>query len=85
MDMKAYSLDLRQKLLRACDQPFGSQRPIASLCGVSQSFVEKLRRRRRTSGLGSCGAAPGANAVGPHPRPGRDMGAPSPAGDDTGA
>ncbi len=48
--MKAYSLDLRQKILRAYDQRLGSQRAIAALFGVSQSFVEKLLRRRRTSG-----------------------------------
>jgi hypothetical protein len=39
--MKAYSLDLRQKILRACDHRLGSQRNIAMLFGVSQSFVEK--------------------------------------------
>lgn len=48
--MKAYSLDLRDKILRACDQRFASQRAIATLFGVSLSFVEKLVRRRRTSG-----------------------------------
>jgi transposase len=48
--MKAYSLDLRQKILRAYDQRLGSQRAIATLFGVSQSFVEKLLRRRRTNG-----------------------------------
>ena len=48
--MKAYSVDLRAKILRACDQRFGSQRAIATLFGVSQSFVEKLLRRRRMSG-----------------------------------
>jgi transposase len=48
--MKAYSLDLRQKILRAYDQRLGSQRAIAALFGVSPSFVEKLLRRRRTSG-----------------------------------
>ena len=48
--MKAYSLDLRQKILRACDQGLGSQRAIATLFGVSLSFVEKLLRRRRTTG-----------------------------------
>jgi transposase len=50
MDMKAYSLDLRQKILRAYDQRLGSQRAVAALFGVSQSFVEKLLRRRRTTG-----------------------------------
>ena len=44
--MKAYSLDPRQKILRACDERFGSQQAIAALFGVSQSFVEKLLRRR---------------------------------------
>jgi transposase len=48
--MKAYSLDLRQKILRAYDQQLGSQRALAALFGVSQSFVEKLLRRRRTTG-----------------------------------
>jgi transposase len=48
--MKAYSLDLRQKILRASEQGLGSQRAIAALFGVSQSFVEKLLRRRRASG-----------------------------------
>jgi transposase len=50
ISMKAYSLDLRQKILRAYDQRLGSQRALATLFGVSQSFVEKLLRRRRTSG-----------------------------------
>src|SRR5262249_59096955 len=44
------SLDLRQKILRACDQQLGPQRVIADLFGVSQSFVEKLLHRRRTTG-----------------------------------
>ena len=48
--MKAYSLDLRQKILRACDQRLGSQHAIATLFGVSLSFVEKLLRRRRMTG-----------------------------------
>jgi transposase len=48
--MKAYSLDLRQKILRACEARLGSQRAIAHLFGVSQSFVERLVHRRRTTG-----------------------------------
>jgi hypothetical protein len=47
MGMKHYSVDLRQKILRACDQRLGSQRAIATLVGVSLSCVEKLLRRRR--------------------------------------
>jgi transposase len=48
--MKAYALDLRQKILRASDQGLGSQRAIAAFFGVSLSFVEKLLRRHRTTG-----------------------------------
>jgi transposase len=48
--MKAYSLDLRQKILRAYDQRLGSPRAIAALFGVSQSFIEKLLRRHRSTG-----------------------------------
>jgi transposase len=48
--MKAYALDLRQKILRASDQRLGSPRAIAALFGVSQSFVETRLRRRRTTG-----------------------------------
>jgi putative transposase len=48
--MNAYAFDLRDKIRRACGQRFGSQRASATLFGVSQSFVEKLVRRRRTSG-----------------------------------
>ena len=48
--MKAYSLDLRDKILRAGPQQVGSQRAIARLFGVSPSFVEKLLRRHRTTG-----------------------------------
>ena len=62
--MNPYSLDLRHKILRAYDQHFGSQRAIAALFGVSQSFVEKLLRRRRTGGA----IAPRPHAGGPHPR-----------------
>lgn len=48
--MKAYSLDLRQKILSAYDQRRGSQHALAALFGVSQSFVEKLLRQRRATG-----------------------------------
>ena len=48
--MKAYSLDLREKFLRAYDERRGSQRALAALFGVSRAFVENLLRRRRTTG-----------------------------------
>ena len=48
--MKAYSLDLREKIIRAYDAHRGSQRALAALFGVSRAFVENLLRRRRTTG-----------------------------------
>jgi transposase len=43
-------MDLRQKILHACERRLGSQRALADLFGVSLSFVEKLLRRHRTTG-----------------------------------
>jgi transposase len=48
--MAAYSIDLRNKILQACERRLGSQRALADLFGVSLSFVEKLLRRHRTTG-----------------------------------
>ena len=48
--MKPYSLDLREKILRAYDEHRGSQRALAAFFGVSRAFVEKLLQRRRTMG-----------------------------------
>ena len=48
--MKAYSLDLRQKIVRAYDNKLGSQQQIAETFGVSRAFVQNLLRRRRTTG-----------------------------------
>jgi transposase len=45
-----YSIDLRQKILHACERRLGSQQAIANIFGVSLSFVEKLWRRHRTTG-----------------------------------
>jgi transposase len=48
--MASYSIDLRQKILHACERRLGSQQTIATIFGVSLSFVEKLLRRHRTTG-----------------------------------
>jgi transposase len=48
--MKPYSLDLRQKILRAYDHKLGSQRALAALFGVSHACLEQLLQRRRTTG-----------------------------------
>ena len=48
--MKAYSIDLRQKIVDAYDRKLGGQKDIAESFGVSLSFMEKLLHRRRTTG-----------------------------------
>ena len=48
--MKAYSLDLRRKIVESYDRGDQTQRGVAERFGVSLSFVEKLFRRRRTTG-----------------------------------
>ena len=48
--MKAYSTDLRQKIIEACQRGQATQHAIADLFGVSVSFVEKLLQRYRTTG-----------------------------------
>jgi transposase len=47
---KASSLDLRQKILPTYDQRLGSQRAIATLFGVSPSYIEQLLRRQHSTG-----------------------------------
>ena len=61
--MVTYSIDLRQKILHACERRLGSQRALADLFGVSLSFVEKLLRRHRTTGT----IAPKPHAGGQRP------------------
>jgi transposase len=62
--MAAYSIDLRQKILRACERPLGSQRRIADVFGVSLAFVEKVWRQHRSTG----DIAPKPHAGGQKPR-----------------
>jgi transposase len=45
--MEAYSLDLRERVVRACDDGLGTREEIAQMLGVSISFITKLLRRRR--------------------------------------
>ncbi len=45
-----YSLDLRRKVLQACERKGQSQRAVAEFFGISLSFVESLLRRVRRSG-----------------------------------
>jgi transposase len=48
--MKAYSVDLRTRIVEAVDRHVGSQGEVAALFGVSRTFVKKLLRQRRETG-----------------------------------
>lgn len=50
MHMKAYSVDLRQKVIDAYNQQQGSQRQLARRFRVSLSFVQDLLKRYRHDG-----------------------------------
>ena len=47
--MEAYSLDLRKRVLAACDAGHGTEQ-VAKLFGVSSSWVRRLKQRRRELG-----------------------------------
>jgi len=48
--MQAYSVDLRQRVVRAYEQGEGSISELAARFGVSTAFVKKLLRRWRLTG-----------------------------------
>lgn len=48
--MKAYSLDLRQKVIDAYNRKEGSQRQLAKRFSVSLSFIQDLLKRYREDG-----------------------------------
>ena len=48
--MKAYSLDLRERVAAACQRPSRTIGAVAAQFSVSVSLVEKLLQRQRTSG-----------------------------------
>lgn len=48
--MKAYSIDLRQKVLDAYNRQEGSQRQLAKRFSVSLSFIQDLLKRYREDG-----------------------------------
>lgn len=50
LGMRAYSLDLRTRLVEAVDRHVGSEGAVALLFGVSRTFVKKLLRQRRETG-----------------------------------
>jgi transposase len=48
--METYSMDLRDRVIRAYDQKVGTQEEVAKLFGVSVPWIKKLLRRRREVG-----------------------------------
>jgi len=48
--MKAYSLDLRERVAAACMEPKTRIHQVAARFGVSTSFIDKLLYRQRTTG-----------------------------------
>lgn len=47
--MKAYSIDLRQKVINAYNNQEGSQRKLATRFSVSLTFIQKLLKRYRSN------------------------------------
>lgn len=62
--MKAYSLDLRERVAAACQRPGATLGAVAQQFSVSLSFVEKLRRQQRRTGS----LVPAGGRRGPLPR-----------------
>jgi transposase len=60
--MRPYSLDLRQRVLADCDRGL-TTRAVATKYSVSESWVRRLKQRRRESGE----VAPRAPDPGPEP------------------
>ena len=61
--MQPYSHDLRERVVRACDEGRGTRRQLADLFGVSTAWIRRLLQRRRDTG--SFAAQP--HAGGPPP------------------
>ena len=61
--MKAYSLDLRERVAAACSAPGAKIHEVAARFAVSLSFANKLLRRQRTSG--SLAALPAGSGPAP--------------------
>lgn len=48
--MRAYTYDLRQKIVDAVDNELGTYKEIAEMFGVHESYLYKLLRQRRETG-----------------------------------
>ena len=59
--MKAYSVDLREKVLRAVDQGY-PRNEIIKLLGVSRATIKRYLKQRRETGTISVRPIPGRNS-----------------------
>ena len=48
--MESYSMDLRKRVVRACDEQIGTRVEIAEMFGVSTAWIRRLLQRRRETG-----------------------------------
>ncbi len=48
--MRPYSMDLRRRVVAACDRKDGRQVEIAERFGVSTTWIRRLKQRRRETG-----------------------------------
>jgi transposase len=48
--MKPYSMDLRERVVAACDAREGSREQVAKRFGVSTAWIRRLLQRRRETG-----------------------------------
>ena len=48
--METYSDDLRERVVRACDENRGTRKDIAELFSVSTAWIRRLLQRRRENG-----------------------------------
>ena len=67
--MRTYSYDLRERVVRACDEGRGTRQQIAALFGVSTAWIRRLLQRRREAG--SFAARPHAGGPPPEMTPDR--------------
>ena len=62
--MKAYSMDLRERVVAACDVRDGTREQIAARFSVSVSWIRDLLRRRRQTGSIAAKPRGGGRAAG---------------------
>ena len=65
--MKAYSINLRERVVAACALPGVRIHQVAAQCRVSLAFVDNRLRRQRTTG--SVAALPSSGGPAPMPDP----------------